>query len=1841
MTTNLQLGDIILIKSKTNPNINDKIFFIEYISNKRIQLKNTETLDVQQLYIENNKLLNESIDEIDILSRAEEPGYARQNGLLPGKWILIYISGDLPQIINGKIIDLDEDMIEVETYPNKEHIWIDFEYQGLPENIPIESIKIRDTPSQDSIDKLSPIKETITQDDSKSSYEESASKSPEKEESLESLESLESPESPEEIQIEEIEKPVEIDNKLKEFIIEADNIEFGDDLGEIVQEVELSEDKMRYDLNSQLEDMLDDLLSHIPSSEQTKKVMDDISQELERFQELRKKFSIIDEFGSINGIVKTIKEQKPLLDKLIPWQKQLKWLIPVIENKKILYDIDQTTFENEYDIINKNLATVLSEELAIYDEYLNSNQPNDLNRLNKLYNKLERYYVPHEPIQEKNNLNIEFQNNQQVIIDTLGDLNSFVAKNDQVIKSQQVFDKYTLPIKGFQNNINEYEYDYGSLKSIILLDLHSLNSQNSYTLGNTILDKVNYSQFYLFKHLDKQPIPLIVDDTFNQPHEFNETIEYINTDISLYKLFDLVLPNTTQLLNILEKKYHGPLTLYNYIQLLNVFDIKKENINNKDADIINNLINTKLNIYDNEIEHSYKNLVKMFSFDTNKIYDNTLINIFSGPNAEYKNILTESYPFTADKNSIEILNNILSLDGGRLFNLLITLQSLDLYVNQDLEKLVIQEMEKDNEPEKINNCSEMSLAKKYIDEVDLVNDNNTTIYFDKDLDPTQYDIIMSYDKDRLEMNAIKFKQFLIDKLESTIGLTREKAIRDAEAMIETRRKIVDGDYAVLVVNNNYKYYVRKDNIWQLDSNIPNISIENNETFCNLKAKCLFLNNECDTIENKQLSLTNLITIFDKKHEIKRNNLDDFLHSEILYASYFCQKKKVIEINSLYNITKAQFNSGLDFIQEKGIQSPFNKLMDKILSVDDFVKRQEDIITFANKYTRTAIHGEDPAWLYCIETNIKLMPKFFSHLAEVWINNGPYLLELEKVCKEQGVISNDGDCWVDIHSGYTIKRIDFDTDEGYEQSGFKKVSKEVLEESASKILLDAPKKIDIAQSKEEIIVNRIIKAIEKFLGVVLDNYYKLITSLAINKHKIVLPTKEQYENKTAILKKKGKKVPSYNDIEIQSLMLFTLTAIAFSIVTARPSITTKKTFPGCKRSFDGFPVTGKENISAITYIACIAKKISSQTEPWNSISKFSEKKIIERIVLNLEKFYINDKEIENEIELKIKYLNENTLEIIPNELSIQQWTQFLPPLGKIKNTMISSIGPAFKSTLKQSLKTGNKKQQEMINELLSKPFYLAQNMLDIVNNIIEKEEALLVNSLGEPFLENSCCIGMENYALDYFIGKNNKLNIIIEKAKEYEVIIEDIQQLTRAATQICLIDTKLNYPETPKTFNEEIIYRIVIKYCNYDSYKPIPNELKDICLTKPENYRQNDTIHEKIKYLKSIGRTYTHETLITILKLNSIPIIYNQDTPTNNLTDLLEVDYNNIIYNRLREVSKYFAEDIKEYPEEVKLLINELTNNNNQIKGHIKKLIREKSSQPKSIKNKVITFLDDLVNWTPMSNKINEDTERNNYNRKLQFLKNYSYQLSSVYPNIILNHIDQSNAYIPDYWNLSEKHTIYIKELIRNYYKPLQKYQNIEGFRKVLSGLDVYLLEELSKQIVVKNNKDSVFSDMIVMIIMEAIILDIYNQLIQQAELDTTDIIVDLQEELVQDTLGTTTEFIIDTLLLMTNEKKLINKSYEQVEYEINKSKEKEKDKITERLKNLTEEERIIDSEFKKSKLGVWNTGLQKGLTEYDPEFYDKEKEKESDMSVDEKEALSMSHIPDDDDYGDLDGDEFY
>ena len=144
----LKLGDIIQIQSPTNLDIHEQTYFIDYINDIRIRLINIATLTQLQLNInENGNLTDESIQSIDLLHRSDKEGYAKQNNLLPSIWLDIYIGGEFPVIITGEITNLEEDMIEVTTFPELQVIYIDFEYKGVPENIPFEKFVIRKRPN--------------------------------------------------------------------------------------------------------------------------------------------------------------------------------------------------------------------------------------------------------------------------------------------------------------------------------------------------------------------------------------------------------------------------------------------------------------------------------------------------------------------------------------------------------------------------------------------------------------------------------------------------------------------------------------------------------------------------------------------------------------------------------------------------------------------------------------------------------------------------------------------------------------------------------------------------------------------------------------------------------------------------------------------------------------------------------------------------------------------------------------------------------------------------------------------------------------------------------------------------------------------------------------------------------------------------------------------------------------------------------------------------------------------------------------------------------------------------------------------------------------------------------------------------------------------------------------------------------------------------------------------------------------------------------------------------------------------------------------------------------------
>ena len=148
----IQLGDVIKIIDPSNEALNDKIFLIDYIDQHLLKLINTETLSTIDLSINADKTIGSgTIKSISILSRSKEVGYARQNGLLPGVWVNIYFGGSIPLVITGEITNLEEDMIEIKTFPDNTNLYINFDYKGIPLDLPIENIEIRPKPEQENV----------------------------------------------------------------------------------------------------------------------------------------------------------------------------------------------------------------------------------------------------------------------------------------------------------------------------------------------------------------------------------------------------------------------------------------------------------------------------------------------------------------------------------------------------------------------------------------------------------------------------------------------------------------------------------------------------------------------------------------------------------------------------------------------------------------------------------------------------------------------------------------------------------------------------------------------------------------------------------------------------------------------------------------------------------------------------------------------------------------------------------------------------------------------------------------------------------------------------------------------------------------------------------------------------------------------------------------------------------------------------------------------------------------------------------------------------------------------------------------------------------------------------------------------------------------------------------------------------------------------------------------------------------------------------------------------------------------------------------------------------------
>ena len=222
-------------------------------------------------------------------------------------------------IINGKITNLEEDRIEITSVPDNEVFYIDFEYKGIPLDLPIKNINEYIPPKSIQNEKDS---SELKQDDDNINIEDELDKDELDDEDLDDG-------FDDEKFIED--QPT---NNLQEIIIDADKLVFGESAGIVSEVVEVSEEERMYSIDEQTTDLLDDLLSTIPSSERTPSVINNINIMVERFKELRLKFSKFDENGLLSKINYKTTEYKSLVESLKNNNTNLKWILPLLSQQK-------------------------------------------------------------------------------------------------------------------------------------------------------------------------------------------------------------------------------------------------------------------------------------------------------------------------------------------------------------------------------------------------------------------------------------------------------------------------------------------------------------------------------------------------------------------------------------------------------------------------------------------------------------------------------------------------------------------------------------------------------------------------------------------------------------------------------------------------------------------------------------------------------------------------------------------------------------------------------------------------------------------------------------------------------------------------------------------------------------------------------------------------------------------------------------------------------------------------------------------------------------------------------------------------------------------------------------------------------------------------------------------------------------------------------------------------------------------------------------------------------------------------------------------------------------------
>ena len=1729
VSLSIELGDIIKVIAPTNQEIHDHVFFVEFLSSRRINLIDTETLGKTILKLDaTGKLTDESITTIELLNRADERGYARQNNLVVSTWVDIRFGGDIPTIITGMITNLEEDMIEIRTYPEDEMIYINFGYMGIPEELPIEDIKIRAPPSafgsaagaeegaeegaeagfltmgMDAVrpDELSPLAERRRQRQLARATGEDATEQPsgESEYTVLSAAAASSAASA-------VPPPAALREKLRTILLDADQIQVGEELGVLVQTVDIPDENRRFNLDKQCDDLMDTLLTNIPAPEKTRSTLANIQRMVVRFRELRHVFSRFD--ANANPAIPPPKSAlyRPLVESLMKMDQALRWIIPIVKSRKVIYDIpidDRTAAEMDI------APRLIQEEREAENELQRQWYDGSLTYAQYMSNLSARHFTPSADPRYTHDVVSTRQVNENItaVIDNLDDFYSSVVAGEEVKRRRFVIQKYNMGLAKvrpsaasdaaaadttavlkrtteFANltpndrmNITGFMtfpepviyYSRIALPSINILDKSDLNTKHVHywDMLRQMMTLTTHDITDLTTPLDLNAHGLLNEikqfvlepEASSSASGASSSAAPMNDRDKYRKFLEVILPKTRNIFEMMRQYIHGRLTLQDVLSFIEPFLVYQEDLNVKQYDEIVAFLYERVLEYKRNYATNYRKFGRLRAFHYNVRY--------MGVSMIYKLIVTgkmmdadvfKAYGFQdsqvrsggagADErqrqqargrayatgindqteynesllSSSELLSRMLAIDYAKVYMDAVAITTTELITPFDFN-LVLGE-----QSQQLRNAGAMRggagaaaaagkassasaseggpkrfglvLAKNYPNEeaVQEDNDSEQPIFFDKKYDTTDYAFLDSYREQQDTMSSADFPMFLVDEVIKNKKMSYEEAKKEVDAIMvgPGMRPVNDGDYAVVEVEEylepgqgsavhdeddlgttetKFLYFKRDNGKWVRDTSIPDIIPSSDRNyFCNVDRDCIPLAVEATqnmmaqagdieigsgggttmahitskegTDAIKKAFLDKMKSEFDVKYQVTRDNFMEFVNKKFEYDLKNIARIMEIQHKEFYKYNDRKYKLGFhtpaagtgagaagaaddDADADDAIISPMEPLKDKIIAQSDFVKRQYDLMQFITSFTRKAndIMDEDPHWLYCIKSNAKLLPSFYETIAVAFLQSASgsanaLSVVIDTICKERGTISDDGDAWLDKYSGAMIKKIEHITEEGFDDAGFKLITRDIIEADLGEGVLKVAKPAAAAgaagglhglsimekyDSPNARIINNVITTMTGYMGIDIHGEREFIIQSTLALLETSVPSEEKYREKSErLFREKGKHLPPYKDTFFQTLLLLTLSYLTVAIQCAIPTPKTRKTHAGCVRSFSGYPIDGDGDVSGMMYIACIAYKIKTSIEPWNTLKSFKkEGDILAKLKTLIDTLIITKPAIKERLQTKRDYLRSGAAaaagEGVPEELSILRWSNYMPPMKSLDNMPTpQNVAADFTNQLVTDMKRGYHGQHDKLAVLESKCQYFSLSIQQMIHHVVKNSSPLLLNMASEPFLENACCNEpvdrRSSRVVDYFMEREQNIHHHNRIIGFLTKTARDMAVMTRATTIMDNRNTRFQYPNIPAEFNEQTIYRAFIHYCRMNQQyqaaaaqgrdrdrdpegaaaagtaNPVATAvamylnpaLREICPPRPQDWSPTDMIEDKIRKLKRDSNIFDASSLERLLK----------------------------------------------------------------------------------------------------------------------------------------------------------------------------------------------------------------------------------------------------------------------------------------------------------------------------------------------------------------------------------------